>query len=578
MAQPRKFQIEGEPVLTAEELAALTPEQWKARRQAYKKVMNVRRAARRRVAISKREELKAKRQKAAHNIANKRHREKLAARRGEIEITTTERELMWREAARRRLLPFVLRFHRKYRAGWVHRDICARLEKFSDDVANGTSPRLMLFMPPRTGKSELASVNFPAWHLGRHPDHEIIACSYAQSLAIKFSRKARALCRDPGYLAVFPAAALDDETQAAEEWLTKGGGGYVAVGIGGPITGKGAHVLSIDDPVKNREDADSASAREMVKDWYSSTAYTRLSPGGGVLVTMTRWSEDDLAGWLLALQDAGEGDKWEVVIYPAIAEVDEPYRARGEALHPERYDLEALMRIKRTLIPRDWHALYQQKPVVETGLYFKKDMFRYYDQLPAGKRYKFYAAWDLAIGRKESNDYTVGIVVAVDEDDVIYVVDMIRGKWTSFEIVEQMINAHERWGTELVGIEQGQLSLAIEPILEKRMKERKVFLPLAPLKPGRRDKESRARAIQGRMQQGAVMFPRGAGFIQDLVNELMKFTAGGVHDDVVDAIAWIGQMLQEMTGPQRTKEVQKKSWRNKIKGFMKKDSLGAMAA
>lgn len=578
MAGIRKFQIEGEPTLTQEELAALTPEEWKARKQRYRAVMNRRRDAVRMVGYQKRDNKRAAIAKARDAKSKKAYRDRQTARKGEIELSTTEREFMWREAARRRLLPFVLRFHRKYRAGWVHRDICTRLERFSDDVAEGKSPRLMLFMPPRTGKSELASVNFPAWHLGRHPDHEIIACSYAQSLAIKFSRKARALCRDPGYLAVFPAMKLDDESQAAEEWLTKAGGGYVAVGIGGPITGKGAHVLSIDDPVKNREDADSMTAREMVKDWYSSTAYTRLAPGGGVLVTMTRWSEDDLSGWLLALQEAGEGDKWNVVTYPAVAEEDELYRAKGEALHPERYDLEALMRIKKALIPRDWHALYQQRPVVETGLYFKKEMFRFYDQLPSGKRFKFYAAWDLAIGRKESNDFTVGIVVAVDEDDVIYVVDMIRGKWTSFEIVEQMINAHERWRTELVGIEQGQLSLAIEPILEKRMKERKIFLPIAPLKPGRRDKESRARAIQGRMQQGMVQFPRGAGWIQDCVNEMLKFTAGGIHDDVVDAMAWIGQMLMEIIPAQKGKEAKKKSWKDKVRGFMKKDSMGAMAA
>lgn len=186
--------------------------------------------------------------------------------------------------SRRRFLPFVKRMNERYDDGWVHRDICARLERFSDDVAAKKSPRLMLLMPPRHGKSELASRNFPAWHLGRHADHELIACSYNLSLAMTFSRKVKQLIEDPLYKTIFDTR-LDSSNQSTEEWAVAGRrGGYVAAGIGGGITGKGADILLIDDPMKSAEDADSGDGREKIWEWYMSTAYTRLAPGGGVLV------------------------------------------------------------------------------------------------------------------------------------------------------------------------------------------------------------------------------------------------------------------------------------------------------
>ena len=288
-------------------------------------------------------------------------------------------ELALRILTRKRLLPFVERFNPDYNAGWVHKDICRRLEQFSRDVEAKKSPRLMLFMPPRHGKSTLASIAFPAWHLGRHPNHEFISCSYSGSLAMGFSRKVRSLLRDPSYKTAFKTR-LDPDSQSAEAWLTTNGGGYVAAGVGGGITGKGAHVLVIDDPVKNREDAESQNNREANWDWYTSTAYTRLAPGGGVLVILTRWHDDDLAGKLLRATTEG-GDEWTVVKYPAMAEEDEEFRKTGEPLHPARYDIDSLQRIQRAVGPRDWSALYQQNPVADDGDYFSRSMIQYYEVL-----------------------------------------------------------------------------------------------------------------------------------------------------------------------------------------------------
>ncbi len=289
---------------------------------------------------------------------------------------------------RRGLLDYIKATHPDYRAGWFHRKICADLEDFSRSVAAGESPRVMLFAPPRHGKSEIVSRRFPVWHLGHNPDHEIILASYGQELADDHSRAARELARSEETFKLFPGIRPEKKNNTwyadyhrydvdrISNWTVGEGGSYKSVGVGGPITGRGCHVLLIDDPTKDSAEATSETVQRAIWEWYATTAYTRVATGGGVLLMMTRWTENDLAGkiWENAVKE-GKEKEWKIIRYPAIAEEDEEFRKAGEALHEERWPLERLQDIRKTIGERAWQALYQQSPVPRQGGRIKREYF-----------------------------------------------------------------------------------------------------------------------------------------------------------------------------------------------------------
>lgn len=763
-------------------------------------------------------------------------------------------------------------FHPRYKAGWVHRDICNRLEKFSRDIDEGKSPRLMLLMPPRHGKSQLASKLYPAWHLGHYPHHEFIGCSYNIPLALDFSREVRDVIKSEKYNKIFPKTKLNEDFQSAEAWRLQsatgvGAGGYNAAGIGGGITGKGAHCLVsgtivstptggktidflyetggavntpmgqkrimaatkntvptlyklttttgksiigtgehpmympgkgaylslkelygqtkstnpfnlsvvlegipasevrsnqdgetrtqrhilqqrvqpepsrseeckevqnlraasndrgelskrgillnkvqaeseetsgqnlsgmqrgvsaknfkagllqqpmfrqsaqsqnarfwefplqgrqlvrffvrpdasdskragssvrnlwnserselsphrrghteqypgepdnalpnpphnssqvqydsissvevisggtytvydlqiedagcffagqiltgncliIDDPIKNAEEADSSDLRQKIWNWYLTSAYTRLAPGGGVLIIMTSWSDDDLAGRLQReMKEDPEADQFEVVKYPAIAEEDEKYRLKGEALHPERFTLEMLNKTKRLMggtTSRYWSALYQQNPVSDEGAYFTDGMFKHVDELPQIKDMDIYQAWDFAISEKQHNDFTVGTTIGVDSDDNMYVIEVVRIKTNDAAvIIEAVLDMYQRYPhIKGFGAEDSQIWRTLRKGLERRAVQKKIYIHLDEklniLKPVS-DKMVRARPLQARMSSGKVFFPRGKSWYDDVKTEFLRFPAG-IHDDIVDSLAWNTQLLSK-SGP-----------------------------
>jgi predicted phage terminase large subunit-like protein len=266
------------------------------------------------------------------------------------------------------------------------------------------------------------------------------------------------------------------------------------------------------------------------------------------------------------MSDSGEGDKFQVVRYPMVAEENEPYRLKGETLHPERYSADSAERIKRAVGPRVWNALYQQNPVPDTGSYYTNEMFHYYDDRP--RRLRIYAAFDLAVSKADRADFTVGIVVGVDKAQDIYILDLVRGRWDANEIVDQLLKVHKIYQPDAIGVERGTIQLALKPFMDKRLREEGVFdLHLKLLTPGKRDKEARGRNIQGRMKQGRVFWPRQASWLEPAQRELLQFPLGS-HDDVPDTLAYIGLMLTDMTAPPSSQRDKLASWRENLDQFM----------
>lgn len=430
--------------------------------------------------------------------------------------------------ARKNLLAFTEYTLPHYQAAAHHTLIAEKLE----DLEAGKIDRLMINMPPRHGKSELASRRFPAWFLGRNPIKNVIGASYNSDLANDFGRNVRNIVSSREYGALFETRLAED-SRAANRWNTSDGGAYVAAGVGTAITGRGADVLLIDDPIKDREEADSETTRQKIWDWYTSTAYTRLAPGGRVIVIQTRWHEDDLTGRLLEEQSKG-GDQWEILELPAIS-------PDGKALWPSFYPIETLERIRSVQPPRDWAALYQQRPAPEEGAYFKRDWFRYYDETP--KHIRVYGSSDYAV-TEDGGDYTVHIVVGIDPDDNIYVLDIWRAQTTSDVWIQAWLDLVRQHKPLMWVEESGQIIKSIGPFLEKRMREEKVYCRREQVASAA-DKPTRSRSIQARTAMGKVYLPSKASWLEAFQSELLTFPAGK-HDDQVDTFGLIGRMLDEL--------------------------------
>lgn len=408
-------------------------------------------------------------------------------------------------------------------------------------VADGKCKRLMVFMPPGSAKSYYANVMFSAWWMIRNPGKKLITASYSQEVSDKWGRRVRSIVRDEKYENAFDVK-LSQESQAAGRWALSDDSEYYAVGVGGSVTSFRADLAIIDDPVKGREEADSETIRDKTIEWYRSDFWTRLKPDAAVVLIMTRWHEEDLAGWLLEESKTG-GEKWEIVSLPMVAGKDDALgRKVGETLWPEWFTAEMIAMARRD--ERMWSALYQQSPAPDTGNFFKREWLKYYETLPLNIR--IYGASDYAV-TEGGGDYTVHGVFGVDSDDNIYIIDWWRGQTESLAWVEQlmlMIKSHKpvTWFEE-----GGQINKSMGPLITKRQQETQAWCVREQFNYGKQNKEMRAQSIRGRMQQGKIYFPKASNWCMELISELMLFPAGK-HDDQVDVISLLGLALADMHG------------------------------
>jgi predicted phage terminase large subunit-like protein len=398
-----------------------------------------------------------------------------------------------------------------------HRLIMDKLEA----VERGELRRLTIFMPPRHGKSLLGTQIFPAWYLGRHPDRSIITASYGQELADDFGRSVRNMVNDSFHHAIFPEFRLADDSTSMRRFSTTVGGSYYAVGRGGPITGRGAHLLLIDDPLKDAEEAHSEGIRRALQQWYSAVAHTRLQPGGAVVLISTRWHEDDLAGWLLREHPSG----WDILSLPAIAEVDESFRRAGDALWPEKYPLDELEKIREVIGSSAWSSLYQQRPAAAEGAVFKREWWRHFREQPFFKR--IVQSWDTAFKTGAENDFSCCTTWGL-ADSGYYLLSCWRGKVEFPELKRRMNDLADEWKPNQVLVEDKASGQSLIQELKYAS-----MLPIIPVKVDR-DKEARAAAITGPVEAGRVFLPEFAPWLNDYVDELAAFPFG-VHDDAVDS-------------------------------------------
>ena len=430
------------------------------------------------------------------------------------------------------------------------------------DVEEGRIKRLLLVLPPRHGKTELAIRKFVPWYAGRHPDRSVIVSTYSDTFSADHGRSVRDVMTGPGYRQTFGRASqLRTDSQAVDRLQTQAGGLLAFVGRGGSITGRGADLFVIDDPIKDSEEAGSSVIRNKLWQWFAEVVMTRLmTDAGAIVVVQTRWHEDDLVGRLTDPKNphysAQEAARWTILRLPAIAgQSDILFRRPGESLWPERFSSAYLEEV-RNLSPKGFSSLWQGSPTPEQGSFFKRQWLSTYQpgELPSNLRR--YVASDHAVSTKQENDRTCLLPVGIDDDGCIWVLpDIYWERGDAMQVCEAMLAMMRKERPLIWFSEKGHISQSIGPFLRKRMLEERVFVSIDEVVPVR-DKLSRAQSVQGRCSMGRVRFPSFAPWWADAQDELLMFP-NGPHDDFVDALAHIGMALDtliEAQGPSVWKE------------------------
>jgi predicted phage terminase large subunit-like protein len=427
-------------------------------------------------------------------------------------------------------LAFIATIDRSYKFG-TH---LKKLGGLLSDVEQDIKDRVAVSMAPRFGKSQMISIYYPAWYLGKHPDHKVIVASHTADLAIDMARKVRNLMQTEEYRSIFPEVAIAGDAKAAGKWNTNKGGEYYAVGVGGALAGRGGHLIIVDDPLSEQDIKNgNFSQLDVVYDWFRTGLRTRLMPGGKIVVLHTRWHMRDLIGRLIKDSALNEdGDQYEVFEFPAILNEDEPEAIKS--LWPEQWPLEALLRTKASMPAWQWNAQYQQNPTAQESAIIKRDWIRWWPQENPPPCDFIIQAWDTALTTKERSDWstcqTWGIFTLENERDMPQAILLNRSKG-KYEFPELKRAAHEQfeiWQPDSVIVEA---KASGQPLIDE-MRRSGIFVQ--DFSPGKgQDKIARLNAVSDMFSAGQVWFPE-TQWATEVVEELLAFPAGE-HDDDVDA-------------------------------------------
>lgn len=443
-----------------------------------------------------------------------------------LEDLDRREQLLEKERARNTFMGFVEKVWPEFIGGRHHKIMARAFER----VAKGECKRLIINMPPRHTKSEFASYLLPAWFLGKYPNKKVIQTAHTAELSVGFGRKVRNLVDSEVYKDIFPNLNLQADSKAAGRWNTSRGGDYFAIGVGGAVTGKGAHLLIIDDPHSEQEAALAATNPDVydkVYEWYTSGPRQRLQPGGAIVIVMTRWGLRDLTGQVLKAAAQRGGEEWEVIEFPAIL-------PSGNLLWPEFWSKEEIEALREELPNAKWQAQYQQNPVGNESAIVKRDWWQWWEKEDPPECDYILQTWDTAFEKTQRADYsagtTWGIFTNEEDNDTpnIILLNTYKKRVEFPELKRDVMREYNEWEPDGVLIEK---KASGAPLIYDL---RAMGVPVQEYTPSRgQDKIARLNSVSDIIASGKVWVPR-TRWAEELVDEIAAFPSGE-HDDLVDA-------------------------------------------
>jgi len=443
-----------------------------------------------------------------------------------LEDLDRREKMLEKEKARDTFLGFVNKVWPDFIGGRHHKIMAKAFER----VANGECKRLIINMPPRHTKSEFASYLLPAWFLGRFPNKKVIQSSNTGELAVGFGRKVRNLVDSEAYKDIFPHLELQADSKAAGRWNTSKGGDYFAIGVGGTVTGKGAHLLIIDDPHSEQEAALAATNPDIydkVYEWYTSGPRQRLQPGGSIVIVMTRWAQRDLTGQVLKAAAGRGGEQWEVIEFPAIM-------PSGNPLWPEFWSLDELKALQDESPNAKWQAQYQQNPIGNESAIIKRDWWQWWEEDDPPQCEFILQSWDTAFEKTQRADYSAGTTWGIFSNPKdgnrpnIILLNTYKKRVEFPELKKDVLSEYKEYEPDALIVEK---KASGAPLIYDL---RAMGVPVQEFTPSKgQDKIARLNAVSDIIASGKVWVPR-TRWAEELVDEIAEFP-NGEHDDLVDA-------------------------------------------